>query len=163
MLTVFTSLACYSGAPLTATETRLAWAGIGEDCRPRTTWRPLTLFGQPGSSSFATRWRFLPRRLRRYHGTMLIHPSSPACATTRRTERRSHTRRLGTLASPPPPVSGTPLGTPFPLATTAFQTFVMKYCPTSTIRINPASLQNLLTLLSGESDSIRSMYCCHRI
>ena len=40
---------------------------------------------------------------------------------------------------------------------------VMKYCPTSTIRINPASIQNLLTLLSGESDSIRSMYFCHRI
>ena len=40
---------------------------------------------------------------------------------------------------------------------------VTRYCPTSTIRINPASLQNLLTLLSGESDSIRSMYCCHRI
>ena len=33
ILTVFTSLACYPGAPLTA-ETRLAWAGIGEDCRP---------------------------------------------------------------------------------------------------------------------------------
>ena len=24
---------------------------IGEDCRPRTTWRPLTLFGQPRSPS----------------------------------------------------------------------------------------------------------------
>ena len=31
---------------------------IGEDCRPRTTWRPLTLFGQPGSPSFATHWRY---------------------------------------------------------------------------------------------------------
>ena len=36
---------------------------IGEDCRPRTAWRPLTLFGQPGSSSSASHWRFLPRRL----------------------------------------------------------------------------------------------------
>ena len=27
---------------------------IGEDCRPRTPWRPLSLFGQPGSSSFAS-------------------------------------------------------------------------------------------------------------
>ena len=34
-----------------------------EDCHPRTTWRPLTLFGQPGTSSFASHWRFLPRRL----------------------------------------------------------------------------------------------------
>ena len=34
-----------------------------EDCFPRTTWRPLTLCGQPGSPSFATHWRFLPRRL----------------------------------------------------------------------------------------------------
>ena len=33
--------------------------------------------------------------------------------------------------------------------------FVMKYCPTSTTRTNPASIQNLLTLLSGESDLIR--------
>ena len=31
---------------------------IGEDCRLRTTWLPLTLFGQPGSSSFAFDWRF---------------------------------------------------------------------------------------------------------
>ena len=36
---------------------------ISEDCRPRTTWRPLTILGQPGSSSFASHWRFLPRRL----------------------------------------------------------------------------------------------------
>ena len=36
---------------------------ISEDCRPRTTWRPLTLFGQHGSSSFASHWKFLPRRL----------------------------------------------------------------------------------------------------
>ena len=37
------------------------WAGTSEDCHPRTTWRPLTLFGQPGSFSFAN-WRFLPCR-----------------------------------------------------------------------------------------------------
>ena len=30
---------------------------------------------------------------------------------------------------------------------------VTKYCPTSTTRINPASLQNLFNLFSGESDS----------
>ena len=36
---------------------------IGEDCRPRTAWRPLTLFGQLGSSFSASHWRFLPRRL----------------------------------------------------------------------------------------------------
>ena len=37
MVTVFTSLACSPG--------RTSWAG--EDCRPRTTWRPLTLAGSP--------------------------------------------------------------------------------------------------------------------
>ena len=41
MLTVFTSLAC---SPRRTSR-------VGEDCRPRTTWRPLTLLGQPGSSS----------------------------------------------------------------------------------------------------------------
>ena len=41
--------------------------------------------------------------------------------------------------------------------------FVMKYCPTSTTCTNPVSIQNLLTLLSCESDLIRSSYCCHRI
>ena len=30
----------------------------GEDCRPRTTRRPHTLFGQPGSPSFSTHWRY---------------------------------------------------------------------------------------------------------
>ena len=34
---------------------------------------------------------------------------------------------------------------------------VMKYCPTSTTCTNPASIQNLLTLLSCESDSIRTV------
>ena len=49
---------------------------IGEDCRPRTTWRPLTLLGQPGSSSFASHWRFFATPTRRYHGRMSIHPST---------------------------------------------------------------------------------------
>ena len=40
---------------------------------------------------------------------------------------------------------------------------VMRYCPISTTRINPASIQNLLILFSGESDSIRWMYCCQKI
>ena len=53
---------------------------IGEDCRPRTTWRPLTLCGQPGSPSFASHWRFFATPTRRYHGRTLIRPSSPACA-----------------------------------------------------------------------------------
>ena len=37
MLTVFTSLACSPGRT----------SRVGEDCRPRTTWRPLTLAGSP--------------------------------------------------------------------------------------------------------------------
>ena len=39
---------------------------------------------------------------------------------------------------------------------------VMKYCPISTTCINPASIQNLLTLFSCESNSIRSSYRCSR-
>ena len=55
---------------------RLAWAGIGEDCRPRTTRRPLALAGRPVLP---------PLRLTggiatptgRYHGRTLIRPSLP--------------------------------------------------------------------------------------
>ena len=86
-----------------------AWAGVGEDCRPRTTWRPLALFGQPGSPSFATHWRFLPRRLDgTTAGCQFILP--PLRVPPQSSKGCSHTRRFGTLASPPPPVSGMPLG-----------------------------------------------------
>ena len=63
ILTVFTSLACYNGALLSATETRLVWAGIGEHCRPRTTWRPLSLSGSPALPPLRLTGGFLPRRL----------------------------------------------------------------------------------------------------
>ena len=42
---------------------RLAWAGIGEDCRPRTTWRPLTLAGSPVLPPMRLTGGFLPSRL----------------------------------------------------------------------------------------------------
>ena len=97
MLTVFTSLACYPGAPLPATETRLAWAGIGEDCRPRTTWWPLTLFGQPGSPSFATPWRSVPRQD--------VNSSFPPLRVPPQIAKVfAHTQ------SPPPPVLDLPWG-----------------------------------------------------
>ena len=40
--------------------------------------------------------------------------------------------------------------------------FVMKYCPTSTVVRNPASVQNLLHLSCCDNFSIRSQYCCNR-
>ena len=43
---------------------------------------------------------------RRHHGRMLIHPS--LLRVPHRTKRCLHTRKFGTLASPPPPVSGLP-------------------------------------------------------
>ena len=54
---------------------------IGEDCRPLTTWRPLTLTGSPALPPLRLTGVFLPRPTGRYHGRMLIHPSPPACAT----------------------------------------------------------------------------------
>ena len=39
---------------------------------------------------------------------------------------------------------------------------VMKYCPTSTVVRNPASVQNLLNLSCCENLSIRSPYLCNR-
>ena len=79
-------------------------------------------------------WLFLLVRLNggiatptgRYHGRMLIHPSTPACAT--RQSGCLHTRRFGTLASPPPPVDRLPWGTPSPWPSyvhTKFAQFVM--------------------------------------
>ena len=40
--------------------------------------------------------------------------------------------------------------------------FVMKYCPTSTVVRNPASIQNLLTLSCCDNFPIRSSYLCNR-
>ena len=114
MLTVFTSLACYPGAsPYCHRYTAGCWAGIGGACRfPRTTWRPLTLFGQPGSPSFATDWRYchadwtVPRQD--------VNSSFPPCMCHPSAKRCLHTRRFGTLASPPPPVSALPWGPHLP-------------------------------------------------
>ena len=39
--------------------------------------------------------------------------------------------------------------------------FVMKYCPTSTVFRNPASVQNLLNLSCCDNFSIRSLYFCN--
>ena len=40
--------------------------------------------------------------------------------------------------------------------------FVMKYCPTSTVVRNPASVQNLINLSCCDNFSIRSLYLCNR-
>ena len=63
ILTVFTSLACYPGAPPychrnTAGFGRDRW-GLSSPYHVATTYP----CGQPSSSSLATKWRFLPRRL----------------------------------------------------------------------------------------------------
>ena len=55
--------------PLLPPITAGCWAGIREDCRPRTTWRPLTLasslvFSQIPSHRKCAQRRYLPRRLR---------------------------------------------------------------------------------------------------
>ena len=79
----------------------------GEDCRPRTTWRPLTLTGSPALPPLRlTGVFFFATPTGRHHGRMLIHPSPHACATP--SIKCLHTRRFGTLASPPPPVQDLP-------------------------------------------------------
>ena len=40
--------------------------------------------------------------------------------------------------------------------------FVMKYCPTSTVVRNPASVQNLITRFCCDNLSTRSWYFCNR-
>ena len=63
MLTVFTSLACYPGAPLTAAVN--GWL-LGRDrWGLLSSYNVTTIYpcGQLGSSSFTTNWRFLSRRL----------------------------------------------------------------------------------------------------
>ncbi len=67
----------------------------GEDCRPRTTWRPLTLFGQPGSPSFATHWMYchadytVPRQD--------VNSPFSSCACHSWMKRCLHTRKFRTL------------------------------------------------------------------
>ena len=81
ILTVFTSLACYPGDPVDVSDKRLAWAGVGEYSRPRTTWCPLTLACSPVFPPCATHWRYSTTPTGRYHGRTLVRPSPPACAT----------------------------------------------------------------------------------
>ena len=59
---------------------------IGEDCRPRTTWRPLTFFWRAAALLFilCVSLEVFATPTRRYHDQMLIiHLSLPACATPR--------------------------------------------------------------------------------
>ena len=88
----------------------VTWADsrIGKDCRPRTTWRPLTLAGSPVFPPCAKQ-EVLTTPTGRYHGRTLFHPSHSACATP--SPRCLHTRRFGTLESPPPPVGDLFCGT----------------------------------------------------
>ena len=102
MLTVFTSLACFPGRT----------SRISGDCHPRTTWRPLTLFWATQFFLLCVSLEVFATSTGRYHGRMLNHPSSPACATL--LSRCLHTRRFGTLASPPPPVMDMPWGPHLP-------------------------------------------------
>ena len=66
--------------PLLPPITAGCWAGIGEDCRPRTTWRPLTLAGSPVLPPLRLTGG-IATPTRRYHGRTLLRHSSHACAT----------------------------------------------------------------------------------
>ena len=87
--------------------------------------------GQPGSSSFASHWRVFATPTGRYHGRTFIRPSSPACAT--RQTRCLHTRKFGTLSSPPPPVLHMPWGPHLPGHVTVGQTLLTHRCRSSRI------------------------------
>ena len=79
----------------------------GEDCHHRTTWRPLTLAGSPVLPPLRLAGGFC-------HADLTVprqdvnSPFTPACATGQ--TRCLHTRRFGTLTSPPPPVLRMPWG-----------------------------------------------------
>ena len=101
-LTVFTSLAC---SPWRTCR-------VGEDCRPRTTWRPLTLAGSPAlpplrlTGGFCHADKTVPRQD--------VNSSFPSLRVPPMDQRCSHTRRFGTLAGPPPPVKPKPWGPHLP-------------------------------------------------
>ena len=103
ILTVFTSLAC---SPRRTSR-------VGEDCRLRTTWRPLTLAGRP-ALLLCVSLEVSATPTRRYHGRMLLHPSSPACAT-RDAEVIAHTQVRDPRESAAA-CYGPALGTPIHLA-----------------------------------------------
>ena len=95
--------------PLLPPVTASCWARTGEDCRPRTTWRPLSLAGSPVFSPALVRLLEVLS-----HADLTVprqdvsSPSLSACATL--PQGCSHTRSFGTLAGPPPPVKGPPCG-----------------------------------------------------
>ena len=101
ILTLFTSLACYTGA----FRDRL---GLSSP------YHVATLEGSPVFlPCVSLEVLFTPTR--RYHCRTFIRPSSP-CVCHSVWKSCLHTRRFGTLAGPPPPVSRLALGTPISLA-----------------------------------------------
>ena len=93
------------------------WAGIGEDCRPRTTWRPHTLAGSAVLPPLRLTGVFhadqtLPRQ-------DVSSPFLPACATTRE-QVLAHTQVRDSRGSAAACCSPA-LGTPIPLAANFFE------------------------------------------
>ena len=91
MLTVFTSLAC---SPRRTSR-------VGEDCRPRTTWRPLTLAGSPAlpplrlTGGFCHADQTVPRQdVNSSFPPCVCHPSGKRCLHTRRSGPSRVRRRL---------------------------------------------------------------------
>ena len=69
-------------SPYCQQNTAGCWAGTDEDCRPRPTWRPLTLCGQPGSPSFATHWKYCRADWTVPRQDVSSSFAPPACATS---------------------------------------------------------------------------------
>ena len=84
----------------------LPWrtSGVGEDCPPRTTWRPLALAGNPVFPPCATNWRFLSRRPARQD---VNSPFSPLRVPPHGIKVFAHTQ-VRDPRGPPPPVLDMP-------------------------------------------------------
>ena len=68
-----------------------AHSRVGEDCHPRTTWRPLTLRAAR-LFLLASHWKIFATPTGRYHGRVVTSPFTPANATPKKKRVFAHTQ-----------------------------------------------------------------------
>ena len=89
---------------------------MGEDCRPRTTWRPLTFAGSPALPPLRLTGG-IATPTRRYHGRMFIHPFPLPLRVPPREQKGARTHAGSGPSRVRRRLFSACLGDPIPLAT----------------------------------------------